>query len=130
MVKLIRRLAKPCLFVGPSRRELKAFPDEVRGGIGHALHQAQCGDEPACAKALKGFGGRGILELIEDFDGNTYRAVYTVRFADIIYVLHAFQKKSKKGIATPKHTIELIRSRLREAESDYRARKTTGDQRS
>ena len=111
------------MFVGPSRRELKAFPDEVQGSIGHALHQAQCGEEPDAAKALKGFGGRGILEIVEDHDGNTYRAVYTVRFAGLIYVLHAFQKKSKKGIATPKQTLDLIKSRLRSAEDDFRARR-------
>jgi phage-related protein len=122
-VKLAHHLLKPCLFVGPSRRELKAFPDEVQGSIGHALHQAQCGEEPDTAKALKGFGGRGILEIVEDHDGNTYRAVYTVRFAGLIYVLHAFQKKSKKGIATPKQTLDLIKSRLRSAEDDFRARR-------
>ncbi len=121
-MKLPHHLLKPCLFVGPSRRELKAFPDEVQGSIGHALHQAQCGDEPDTAKSLKGFGGRSILEIVEDFQGNTYRAVYTVRFAGAIYVLHAFQKKSKKGITTPKQTIDLIKSRLRDAEDDYRTR--------
>jgi phage-related protein len=126
-VKLPARLIKPCLFVGPSRRELKNFPDEVRGSVGHALHQAQCGDEPESAKALKGFGGRSILEIVADFDGNTFRAVYTVRFSDVIYVLHAFQKKSKKGITTPKPTIALIKSRLRDAESDYRARQKQGE---
>jgi phage-related protein len=126
-VKLPARLIKPCLFVGPSRRELKSFPDEVRGSVGHALHQAQCGDESELAKALKGLGGRSILEIVADFDGNTYRAVYTVRFSDSIYVLHAFQKKSKKGIATPKQTIELIKSRLHDAESDYRARRKRGE---
>lgn len=126
-MKLTKRPAKPCLFVGPSRRELKTFPDEVQGSIGHALHQAQCGDEPDSAKALKGFGGRGVLEIVEDFDGNTYRAVYTVRFPGLIYVLHAFQKKSKKGIATPKQTIDLIKSRLRDAEEDYRARRKEGE---
>jgi phage-related protein len=126
-VKLPARLIKPCLFVGPSRRELKNFPDEVRGSIGHALHQAQCGDEPESAKALKGFGGRSILEIVADFDGNTFRAVYTVRFSDVIYVLHAFQKKSKKGITTPRQTIALIKSRLRDAESDYRARQKQGE---
>jgi phage-related protein len=122
-VKLAPRFIRQCLFVGPTRRELKAFPDDVRGGIGHALHQAQCGDEPDSAKALKGFGGRSVLEIVADFDGNTYRAVYTVRFADAIYVLHAFQKKSKRGIATPKHVIDLIKLRLRDAEADYRARR-------
>lgn len=122
-MKLAHHLLELCLFVGPSRRELKAFPDEVQGSIGHALHQAQCGEEPDAAKALKGFGGRGILEIVEDHDGNTYRAVYTVRFAGLIYVLHAFQKKSKKGIATPKQTLDLIKSRLRSAEDDFRARR-------
>ena len=74
------------------------------------------------AKALKGFGGRGVLELIEDHDGTTYRAVYTVRFEGAVYVLHAFQKKSKAGIATPQHEIELIKARLKNAEADYRTR--------
>jgi phage-related protein len=129
-VKLAVKLVKPCLFVGPSRRELRSFPDEVRGSIGHALHQAQCGDEPSSAKALKGFGGRSILEIVTDFDGNTFRAVYTVRFSDAIYVLHAFQKKSKRGIATPKQTIELVKSRLRDAEADYLARRKQGEQES
>lgn len=98
---------------------MKAFPDEVRGRIGHALHQVQSGQEPESAKALKGFGGRGVLELIEDYEGNTFRAVYTVRFSEAVYVLHAFQKKSKMGIATPKHVTDLIKSRLRDAERDY-----------
>jgi phage-related protein len=93
-VKVPARAAKPCLFVGPTRRELKTFPDDVQRSIGHALHQVQCGEEPDSAKALKGFGGRGVLEIVEEFDGNTYRAVYTVRFAGLVYVLHAFQKKS------------------------------------
>ena len=127
-MKLSHHVVKPCLFVGPSRRELKTFPDEVQSSIGHALHQAQCGDEPDSAKALKGFGGRSILEIVEDFDGNTYRAVYTVRFAGLVYVLHAFQKKSKKGIATPKQTIDLIKLRLRYAEEDFRVRQKLGEQ--
>jgi len=106
---------------------LKTFPDEVRGGIGHPLHQAQCGDEPDSAKALKGFGGRDVLEIIKDHAGGTYRAVYTVRFAGVVYVLHAFQKKSKKGIATPKQSIDLIKSRPRDAEKDYRQRQKGGE---
>ena len=80
----------------------------------------QKGEEPAAAKALKGFGGRTVLELVDDFDSNTYRAVYTVRFAGVVYVLHAFQKKAKKGIATPLQDIALIKSRLRDAELHYR----------
>lgn len=118
--------AKPCIFVGASRRELKALPEHVQDVFGYALYEAQCGGEPASAKALKGFGGRGVLEIIEDFDGNTYRAVYTVRFGGIVYVLRAFQKKSKTGIATPKAEIELIKTRLRAAEADHKARFRTG----
>jgi len=121
-VKPGKRPIKPCWFIGPSRRELRGLPEEVRARIGHALHLAQCGEEAESAKALKAFGGRGVLEIGEDFDGNTYRAIYTVRFAGAIYVLHAFQKKSKKGIATPRATLDLIKSRLRDAEADYRAR--------
>ena len=79
------------------------------------------------AKALRGFGGRTVLELVEDFDSDTYRAVYTVRFAGVVYVLHAFQKKAKKGIATPQQDIELIKSRLRDAELHYRARIEKGE---
>jgi phage-related protein len=125
-VDLNRRPIKPCWFIGPSRRELKALPEEVRARIGHALHLAQCGEEAPSAKALKGFGGRGIVEIVEDFEGNAYRAVYTVRFAGVIYMLHAFQKKSKKGIATPRATLDLIKSRLRDAEADYRVRGSGG----
>ncbi len=118
---------KPCIFIGASRREMKTLPEGVQDEFGYALYQAQCGGEPLAAKALKGFGGRGVLEIIEDFDGNTYRAVYTLRFARIVYVLRAFQKKSKTGIATPKSEIETIKTRLRAAEADYRARLRTGD---
>jgi phage-related protein len=117
---------KPCLFIGASRRELQALPDEVQSEIGYALYEAQCGDTPLSAKPLKGFGGRGVLEIVENFDGNTYRAVYTVRFAEAVYVLRAFQKKSKKGIATPKTEIDLIKARLRIAEEDHRERFRTG----
>jgi phage-related protein len=78
-------------------------------------------------EALRGFGGRTVLELVEDFDSDTYRAVYTVRFAGVVYVLHAFQKKAKKGIATPQQDIELIKSRLRDAELHYRARIEKGE---
>lgn len=94
--------------------------------MGFALNKVQEGDEPLNAKALKGFGGRSVLELVDDFDSDTYRAVYTVRFADVVYVLHAFQKKSTRGIATPKREIELIRSRLLDAEQHYRSREERG----
>jgi phage-related protein len=90
--------------------------------MGHALHEVQSGGEPISAKALKGFGGRTVLEIVDDFQGDSFRAVYTVRFAGVIYVLHAFQKKSKKGIATPKRDIELIKLRLRDAEELHRER--------
>jgi phage-related protein len=125
-VTMKRPEPKPCIFIGSSRKDLKRFPAKVQNRMGHALHQVQEGEEPIAAKALKGFGGRAILELIDDFDSDTYRAVYTVRFAGVVYVLHAFQKKAKKGIATPQQDIELIKSRLRDAEEHYRARADKG----
>lgn len=114
-------MVRPCVFVGSSRKEVSILPDEVRMKFGHALFQAQCGDEPLSAKALKGFGGRGVLELVEDSDGNAYRAVYTVRYPEAVYVLHAFQKKSRKGIATPKHVLDRVRLRLADVEVLHRA---------
>jgi phage-related protein len=117
---------KPCIFVGSSRKDLLGFPPPVRRNMGHALHQVQSGGEPLSAKALKGFSGRAIREVIDDFDGDTFRAVYTVRFAGVVYVLHAFQKKSKKGVATPKRDIELIKARLRDAEELHRTRSEQG----
>jgi phage-related protein len=111
---------KPTLWIGSSRDDLRAFPDEVRRVMGFAINDAQNGDEHPRAKALKGFRGRSVLEVIDDEDGDTYRAVYTVRFAGVVYVLHAFQKKSKKGIETPKRDIEIIRTRLKLAEAHYR----------
>jgi phage-related protein len=113
---------KPCIFIGSSLKDLKRFPTRDQNRVGYALNQMQEGDEPIAAKALKGFGGRTVLELIDDFDSDTYRAVYTVRFAGVVYVLHAFQKKAKKGIATPRQDIDLIKSRLRDAELHYRTR--------
>ena len=113
---------KPVRWVGPSRRDLKTFPKPVQRHIGQSLYAAQCGEEYPSVKALKGFGGRSVLEIVAPYQGDTYRAVYTVRFQDAIYVLHAFQKKSKKGIATPKKDLDLIRERLAAAERDYRER--------
>ena len=113
---------KPCLFVGSSRKDLKRFPAKVQNRVGYALYKVQEGDEPSAAKALKGFGGRTVLELVDDLGSNTYRTIYTVRFAGVVYVLHAFQKKSKKGIATPYKEIELVKQRLAAAEQDYRER--------
>jgi phage-related protein len=113
---------KPLFWIGSSRDNIHEFPDEVRKVVGFALWQAQRGGRHVDAKVLKGFGGAGVLEVVEDHDGSTYRAVYTVRFAGAVYVLHAFQKKSKKGIRTPKADIELIRRRLKAAEEDHEAR--------
>ena len=110
---------KPVVWIGSSRSELASFPEDVKDAVGYALYIAQRGGKHADAKPLKGFGGAGILEIVEDHAGDTYRAVYTVRFADRIYVLHAFQKKSKTGVATPKRKIELIKSRLKRAEEEH-----------
>ncbi len=93
--------------------------------MGYALHFAQAGDKHPSAKPLKGFRGAGVLEVVEDHDGNAYRAVYTVRLAGAVYVLHAFQKKSKKGAATPKRELDLIRKRLKLAEQDCRKKGTS-----
>ena len=113
---------KPAVFVGASRKDLRAFPRKVRREIGQGIFAAQLGDHPLGAKPLKGFGG-GVLEIRDNFDGDTYRAVYTVRFEGVLYVLHAFQKKSTKGIATPQRHLDLVRQRLREAEVIHRASK-------
>ena len=106
----------PAVWVGTSLEDLKKFPDEVQDEIGYGLFVAQMGDKHRKVKPLKGFMGGGILEMISDHRGNTYRAVYTVRLIHAVYVLHAFQKKSKKGIETPKRELELIRQRLKQAE--------------
>jgi phage-related protein len=91
----------------------------VRRHIGQALFAAQCGEEYSSVKALRGFVGRSVLEIVAMDASGTYRAAYTVRFSDVIYVLHAFQKKSRSGIATPRKHMDLIRQRLRAAEQDY-----------
>lgn len=111
---------KPVDFVGSSLEDLRGFPREVREDIGYALFEAQQGGKSGSAKPLKGFGGASVLEILEDHRGDTYRAVYTVRFSEVIYVLHCFQKKSKHGIKTPKQVLELIRQRLKAAEEDHR----------
>jgi phage-related protein len=107
---------KPVAWIASSKADLSAFPEEVKDSIGFALYVAQQGGKHRDAKPLRGFGGAGILEIVDDFDGDTYRAVYTVRFAGRVYVLHVFQKKSKTGIKTPKAEINLIQSRLKRAE--------------
>jgi phage-related protein len=108
------RLLRPVRWVASSRRHLRALPKSVRQKVGFALYLAQHGQKHESAKPLRAFGGAGVLEVVEDYDRGTYRAVYTVRFSEAVYVLHVFQKKSKHGIATPKRDLELIRARLQE----------------
>ena len=120
---------KPLFWIGSSRKDMRSFPTEVKLSMGFALWQALLGGIHSDVKPLKGFGGAGTLEVVEDYDGNTYRAVYTVKFAGVIYVLHAFQKKSKTGKKTPLHEIDLIRQRLKRAENAHAAWKNkTTDQ--
>ncbi len=114
---------KPLQWIGASYDELCELPPEVVHNVGYALYIAQIGGKLHNVKPLKGFTGAGVLEIVEDHDGDTYRAVYTVKFAERVYVLHAFQKKSKTGIKTPKATIDLIRKRLKLAEEDFKGAK-------
>ena len=110
---------KPVFWVASSRKDLRKFPKGVRQTFGQALFDAQTGGMHPDAKPLKGFGGAGVLEVVEDDRGSTYRAVYTVKFAGAVYVLHAFQKKSKARIKTPAAEIAKVRARLKEAEEHY-----------
>lgn len=103
-------------WLGSSKKDLMALPIDVRKFFGHALDFAQRGERHDAAKVLKGFGGAGVLEIIEDDQGGTYRAVYTIKFREAVFVLHVFQKKSKSGIATPKPDLDIIRERLKVAE--------------
>ncbi|NER01989.1 MAG: addiction module toxin RelE [Okeania sp. SIO3C4] len=109
---------KPLFWIGDSLKNLREFPESVKDRIGFALYQGQAGSKHISAKPLKGLGG-GIIEIVEDFDEDTYRAVYTVKLKGAIYVLHAFQKKSKKGIKTPQKDIELIKQRLKIAQLHF-----------
>ena len=113
-------------WIASSRKDMQALPRSVQRAFGYALYAAQCGEKPPDAKPLKGFGGAGVLQLIEDYRGDTYRAVYTVRFAAKVYVLHVFQKKAKHGIETSKQDLDLIRDRLKRAESLYANRHKEG----
>jgi len=103
---------KELVWIGSSLEDLRKFPDEVKRFVGFALREAQKGGKHEDAKPLKGFKGAGVLEVVRRHDGDTYRAVYTVRIGDTVYVLHAYQKKSKRGSETPKRDVELIRRRL------------------
>ncbi len=116
MLKLVR---KPIKWVASAKRDLDAMPEDVKDVFGHAIDLAQAGGKHLDAKPLSGFGSAGVLEVVEDFRGGTYRAAYTVKFAGWVYVLHCFQKKSKSGIKTPKEDLELIDARLKAATVDF-----------
>src|SRR6266849_1943943 len=118
----VREELKPVRWFGTSLKDLRSFPSAVKIEIVHALYTAQEGKTDPAAQPLKGFGGASVLEIVASHHGNAWRAVYTVSFQAAIYVLHVFQKKSAKGIATPKRQIDLIKQRLAEAERDYRER--------
>src|ERR1700731_3838157 len=120
MVKTVGPL-RPLLWVASSKRDFREFPPRVQDDLGFELYLAQTGQHPPSAKLLKGLGS-GTVELIDDFDGDTYRAVYTVRFGDAVYVLHTFKKKSKRGIKTPQGDIDLVKRRLKDAEHDHAQR--------
>ena len=109
------------MWVASSKRDFREFPPRVQDDLGFELYLAQTGQHPPSAKHLKGLGG-GTAELVDDFDGDTYRAVYTVRFIEVVYVLHTFQKKSPKGIKTAQVDIDLVERRLKAAQQDYEAR--------
>ena len=115
-----RKALRPLEWAGSSKEDLKVFPGAVQDHVGFALFQAQAGLKHRGAKALKGLGS-GVLEVVSRHDRDTYRAVYTIRFKAAVYVLHAFQKKARKGIATPKREMELIKRRLKAAEAHYKA---------
>ena len=108
---------KPLEWIGSSHKDLMALPPDVRRFFGYALSLAQAGDQHEAAKVLKGFGGAGVLEVVENDAGGTYRSVYTVKFEEAVFVLHCFKKKSKRGIATPKEDMDIIRARLNVAEA-------------
>jgi len=116
---ILKQSRKPLKWVGSAKRDLDTMPDDVQDVFGHAIDLAQAGGKHQDAKALTGFGSAGVLEVVEDFRGDTYRAVYTVKFAGWIYVLHCFQKKSKSGNKTPKEDLDLINARLKAAKLDY-----------
>ena len=119
---------KPLVWIGGSKKDLGKLPRIVRKLFGFALRLAQQGLRHTDAKSLRGFGGGAVIEVVEDFDGNTFRAVYTVRLEGVVYALHVFQKKSKEGTKTPRAEMELIRKRLKDAETNYRSRKRGSDE--
>lgn len=121
MARPLTKGERPLDWVGSSKKDFLAFPEPVKDEMGNALGLAQFGGKHPSAKPWKGQGS-GVFELVEDHDGDTYRAVYSVRFERVVYVLHAFQKKSPRGISTSQHDIELIAARLKAAQQDYEAR--------
>jgi len=110
-------MQKPLKWISSSYKDLLALPVDVRRFFGFALSLAQSGDKHDAAKVLKGFGGAGVLEVVENDEGGTYRAVYTIKYAEAVFVLHCFQKKSKRSIATPKEDTDIIHSRLKIAQA-------------
>jgi len=118
-------MGREIVWLGSTLEELRAFPEDVRGEVGHALFEAQCGRKHVSATPMQGFGGASVLEIRADDASGTYRTVYTVKLEDAVYVLHAFQKKSTRGIATSQRDMDLIRQRLKEAET-LSAQSTTG----
>lgn len=118
---------KSLIWIGSSKRDLIQLPSDVQDVFGYALHIAQMGETPLNAKVLSGFGGAGVLEVIENHMGDTYRAVYTVRYAYAVYVLHCFQKKSKSGIATPKPDLDKINARLKWVTQHIQEQATDGN---
>ena len=115
---------KPLFWMGTTLRDLRASPEAVKDAMGYALELVQKGEKPLKAKPLKGFGGASVLEIVEDNEGEAWRAVCTVAMADAVYVLHFFQKKSTKGIATPKRHIDLIKRRLIQVRASAKERAT------
>ncbi len=113
----MKETIRPLVWIGSSRKDLRAMPEEVQATFGYALFLAQIGKKHEQAKPLKGFGSAGVLEVVETANDGAYRAVYTVRLSNTVYVLHCFQKKSTHGIATPKPDLDLIRERLKTAEA-------------
>ncbi len=113
---------KPLLWIGTALEDVRRFPDEVKQVMGYALHLAQRGAKHPEAKPLRGFGSAGVLEVVDDFDGNTFRAVYTVTLGGVVYALHAFQKKSRSGIKTSLADLEKVKRRLKVAERIHAAR--------
>ncbi|PUE47555.1 addiction module toxin RelE [Limnohabitans sp. 2KL-1] len=118
---MLKQARKPIKWVSSAKRDLDAMPEDVKDVFGHAIDLAQAGGKHQDAKVMTGFGSAGVLEVVEDHQGDTFRAVYTVKFAGWVYVLHCFQKKSKSGIATPKPDMDLINIRLKAAKQDFEA---------